>query len=212
MTDSRDESDPSTSRLEAKRSRRIARLERTAAQMFARNGYEGTNFDLIAAELDLRGPSLYHYFSSKEELFLRCVRKSAEEVFARLRAIADIDLPPEEKLRALFREQALIEVRDYPEFAALFFKVHVPLAELSAAVIELRREHARIFEDVADQVRAQSAISKADIRIQIAIAYGALVYLHEWYDPHGAIGVNELADKLADLLVAPFLRPTKRVR
>ena len=194
-----------SSRLEAKRARRIEHLERTAARIFAQNGYERTNFDLIAAELDLRGPSLYHYFSSKEELFLRCVHKSAAEVFARLRAIAGTDLPPGEKLHALFREQALIEVRDYPEFVRLFFNIQVPIAELSDAVLQARREHAAIFEDVAEQIRAQTKARKADFRIQLGVAYGALAYLSEWYDPHGAIGVEELADRLAELLVEPFL-------
>lgn len=205
MTNSGDEMTPPTSRLELKRARRIEHLERTAARIFAQNGYDGTNFDLIAAQLDLRGPSLYHYFPSKEELFLRCVQKSATEVFARLRAIAGGDLPPAEKLRALFREQALIEVRDYPEFVPLFFKIQVPIAELREAVLEVRREHATIFEDAVAKLRKQTKGDKADVRIQLGMVYGALAYLSEWYDPHGAIGVEELADKLADLLAAPFL-------
>jgi AcrR family transcriptional regulator len=196
---------PSGNRHEVKRARRIEHLERTAAQIFAQNGYEGTNFELIAAELDLRGPSLYHYFSSKEELFLRCVHKSAAEVFNRLRAIVGTDLQPLDKLRALFREQALIEVRDYPEFVPLFFRIQVPVADLSEAVLQVRREHATIFEDVAKQIRAHTKAPKTDVRIQLGVAYGALAYLSEWYDPLGAINVEELADKLADLLVAPFL-------
>jgi TetR/AcrR family transcriptional regulator, cholesterol catabolism regulator len=119
VTNSGEEVTPSTSRLELKRARRIEHLERTAVQIFAQNGYDGTNFDLIAAELDLRGPSRYHYFSSKEELFLRCVQKSAAEVFARLRTIAGGDLPPGEKLRALFREQAptTLDIADQLKFA-----------------------------------------------------------------------------------------------
>lgn len=212
MAESGDEVAPSSTRLELKRARRIERLERTAARMFAQNGYDGTNFDLIAAELDLRGPSLYHYFSSKEELFLRCVHKSAAEVFARLRAIADTDLRPGDKLRALFREQALIEVRDYPEFVPLFFKIQVPIAELSEAVLQVRRAHATIFEEVAKEVRAQTKARESDVRIQLGVAFGALAYLSEWYDPRGAIGMEELADKLADLLVGPFLACVKPVR
>jgi AcrR family transcriptional regulator len=52
----------------------------------------GASRGLIAAELDLRGPRLYHYFSSEEELSLSCVHKSAAEVCARLRAIAAAEL------------------------------------------------------------------------------------------------------------------------
>lgn len=192
-------------RIVRKRTQRIERLERTAAKVFAEKGYDGANFDLIAAELDLRGPSLYHYFSSKEELFIRCVQKSGEEVFARLRVIVNTDLDPVEKLRRLFREQVLIEIRDYPEFVPLFFKASLPMATLREAVLEVRREHAAIFEQVAEQVRRRFKLTKLDVRVALGVAFGALAYLQEWYDPHGKLGVDELAEKLADTLVEPFL-------
>jgi AcrR family transcriptional regulator len=189
-----------------KRAQRIERAERIAASVFAEKGYEGANFELIAAELDLRGPSLYHYFASKEELFLRCIRRSAEEVFGRLQTIVDGNLDAVDKLRALFREQVLIEVRDYPEFVPLFFKTYVPVLELRDEILELRRTHGNIFERVADTVRDRSEIDQADIRVWLSVAFGALAYLPEWYDPHGSLGVESLADKLADTLVEPFLR------
>ncbi|WP_160148859.1 TetR/AcrR family transcriptional regulator [Amycolatopsis alkalitolerans] len=194
-----------SSRAERKRAQRVERLERTAARIFAEKGYDGANFDLIAAELDLRGPSLYHYFSSKEELFLRCVQKSGDEVFARLRAIATATEDLADRLRALFREQVLIEVRDYPEFVPLFFKTSVPIAELRETVLRIRREHAAIFEEAARRVADRHGIGAAELRLRLGIAFGALAYLPEWYDPRGALAPEELADQLADLLAAPFL-------
>jgi AcrR family transcriptional regulator len=193
------------SRLEAKRAQRVERLVRAAARIFAENGYEGANFDLIGAELDLRGPSLYHYFASKEELFLRCVRNSAAEVFVRLREIVARDAPPATRLRELFHEQVLIEVRDYPEFVPLFFKTQLPIPELAETVLALRREHATIFEGVAEQLRTGTGADRKDVRIWLGNAFGALTYLPEWYNPRGRIGIAELADKLADLLIAPFI-------
>ncbi|MDA8209366.1 MAG: helix-turn-helix domain containing protein, partial [Actinomycetota bacterium] len=74
-------------RLDRKRAEKIASLERVAARLFAERGFEATGFEEIAAAMDLRGPSLYHYFSSKEELFLRCIRQSASEVLERLQKI-----------------------------------------------------------------------------------------------------------------------------
>ncbi|MFD7011938.1 TetR/AcrR family transcriptional regulator [Rhodococcus jostii] len=192
-------------RSERKRAGQVERVARAAARVFAQKGYEGANFDLIAAELDLRGPSLYYYFSTKEELFLRCVQKSADEVFGRLRAVAESGLDPIETLRALFREQVLIVVRDYPEFVPLFFKTYLPVHELREAVLELRREHAMLFEETAWQIQHWSKANRAEIRIWLGAAYGTLAYLPEWYDPSGEIGVDVLAAEVADLLVKPFL-------
>jgi len=192
----------STRRVSRKRSERIARLERTAARVFAERGYEGANFDQIAAELDLRGPSLYHYFSSKEELFVRCISKASNEVFERLRAIADTDLEPADKLKKLFHEQVLIEVRDYPEFVPLFFRTRLPDKDLAERVLAIRRQHAAIFEEVAAQLG--SSADSGRFRVGLATAFGALAYLPEWYDSEGQLSVDELAETLASTLMRLF--------
>jgi AcrR family transcriptional regulator len=191
-------------RTEQKRAARIERIERTAARMFAARGYDGANFTDIAAELDLRGPSLYHYFPSKEDLFLRCLTHSAERVFARLHAIAVDRSNARRTLHALFREQILIEVRDFPEFVPLFFSTTVPVPRLAETVTQLRREHARFFEQAARRAAREAGIGKREVRVALGIAFGALAYLPEWYDPAGPIGVDELADRMADGLARPF--------
>jgi AcrR family transcriptional regulator len=193
-------------RISRKRTQRIERLERTAARIFAEKGYDAANFDVIAAELDLRGSSLYYYFPSKEDLFLRCITKSADEVFARLRKIAETDVAPADKLRALFREQVLIEVRDYPEFVPLFFRTRIADPDLMGQVLRIRREHAAIFEKIAEELRSASGAEADEVRVWLSTAFGALAYLPEWYDPSGRMTVDRLAEILAATLIEPFLR------
>lgn len=195
------------SRTASKRAGRVERIERAAARVFATKGYDGANFADIAAELDLRGPSLYHYFSSKDELFLRCLEHSAEQVFTRLRSIvAEQRADPLDTLQALFAEQVLIEVRDFPEFVPLFFTMPLAAPELAGRVLELRREHAEIFERVAADVRSRRDLDAGDVRVWLGVAFGALAYLQDWYDPSGALDVEQLAERTATTLVDPFRR------
>lgn len=195
------------SRVERKRAERVARVERTAARVFAERGYEGANLDEIAAQLDMRGPSLYHYFSSKEELFMRCVRNSVDEVITRLEAVAAAESDPVERLRLLFREQVLIEVRDYPDFLPLFVKIRLPVPELRERLLELRRDHEAVFKRVVEQVRAAQGIDRRTALVALHVAFGALAYLQDWYDPTGPMDVEELANRVADTLLVPFLGP-----
>lgn len=193
------------SRVARKRAERVARVERTAARMFAERGYEGANLEEIAARLDLRGPSLYHYFSSKEELFLRCVRSSADEVITRLGSVAAAEPEPVERLRLLFREQVLIEVRDYPDFLPLFVKIRLPSEDLRERLLELRREHEAVFQDAAERVRVARGLDRATSLVALRVAFGALAHVPEWYDPAGPMAVEELADRMAATLISPFL-------
>lgn len=196
-------------RVERKRAQRVAELERTAARMFARRGYDRTNFEDVAAELDLRGPSLYHYFSSKEELLRRCLQSSSAEVLGRLRALVDPAEPPAEVLRTLFRDQVLIEVRDFPEFAPLFLTMPVSVPDIRELVLEVRRTHAAIFEDAAQRVveRKGGRADPGALRVRLSVAFGALAYIPEWYDPAGPVGAEGLADEMADTLLSLFTAP-----
>jgi TetR/AcrR family transcriptional regulator, cholesterol catabolism regulator len=188
-----------------KRAERIRRAEEAAARVFAERGYDGANFDDIAKELGLRGPSLYHYFPSKEEMFLQCLEHSAAEVMLRLTAIGAQAEPPAVRLRRMFAEQFLIQVRDYPAFAPLFLKMYIPVPRIQARLAELKRAHGDVMRRVARECAGPAGLSPDALRIALMAAFGALAYVQEWYSPDGPQSPEELAAALAATLVTPFL-------
>ena len=57
---------------------------RAARRAFARTGYHGTSIKAIAAEAEVRSPSILHYhFESKEALFLAVVRQAIGDLTER---------------------------------------------------------------------------------------------------------------------------------
>jgi AcrR family transcriptional regulator len=196
----------SSGHVARKRAERIRRIEEAAARIFAERGYDRANFGDIASSLGLRGPSLYHYFGSKEELFLACVEYSAAEVMQRLEAIARQAEPPGVRLRRMFAEQVLIEVRDFPAFAPLFLKVYVPVPEIAARLTEIKRAHGDIIRRVARECAAETGLDRASMQVALMAAFGALAYVQEWYSAGGPLSAEDLADRLAATLVAPFVR------
>lgn len=194
-----------TGHVARKRAERIRRVEEAAARIFAERGYDRANFDDIASNLGLRGPSLYHYFASKEEMFLACVEHSSAEVMRRLAEIARLAEPAAVRLRRMFAEQVLIEIRDYPAFAPLFFRVYVPVPRLAARLAEIKRAHGDIVRAVAAECAAETGQDREATRVALMAAFGALAYIQEWYSPDGPLSAEHLADQLAATLVAPFL-------
>lgn len=77
------------------------RLLKTATRLFAERGFHGVSVDEIVAAAKVNKRMVYHYFGSKEELYL----ESLESVFSRLEQIElvaiDADAPPDEKMRRL---------------------------------------------------------------------------------------------------------------
>ncbi|MGW5519441.1 TetR/AcrR family transcriptional regulator [Nocardia africana] len=189
-----------------KRAGRVRLIEHTAARLFAEFGYEATNFEAIGAELDMRGSSLYYYFASKEELFLRCMEHAAAEVFPRLRVLAEAEGTPLHRLRLMFREEAVITLREYPEFIPLFLKVQLPIEALEQRRDELRREQTAIFRRVVDElVTAPQAIPADRLHVTLNLALGGLALIDEWFDPGSDLGVDEFADQVSRTLIRMFV-------
>lgn len=195
----------SSGHVARKRAERIRRAEEAAARVFAERGYDGANFDDIASELGLRGPSLYHYFRSKEAMFLQCVEHATTEVIQRLEAIAGTADPPAVRLRRMFAEQVLIEIRDYPAYVPLFLKMYVPVPRIQIRLAELRRAHGDVLRRVALECARANGMRRSDTRVALLAAFGALAYVQEWYRADGPMSPEELAEALAHTLVAPFL-------
>lgn len=198
--------DSGQSRVERKRQERMRLLFRTAAEVFAERGFQGTNLEEIAARMHLRGPSLYHYVSSKEELFLRCVDAINQEVIERLRPVAEAGDPPIERLRRLFYQQALLEIRDYKDFLPLFLQVFIPDARIRDRVRYLRRRHGAIFEDVMREAVAAGEVPANRWKFRMLLALGALNYVRDWYDPNGVTSPEEFAEIVAAEVLNGLIR------
>lgn len=66
-------------RRERERQLRKSEIIDVAEKLFIKNGYEGTSMDDIAKEAQFTKPTIYQYFSNKEDLFFAVVLKFAKQ-------------------------------------------------------------------------------------------------------------------------------------
>ena len=83
------------------RDERKEQIMRAAIRVFARRGIFGTKMNMIAAEAGISHGLLYHYFKSKDELFITVVQWSMEEAHSGFKEIYDVPGTPIEKIRML---------------------------------------------------------------------------------------------------------------
>ena len=79
---------PSTQKHEDKRTA----ILRTAAQLFAANGYEATSLDMIADQLGIHKATLYHYVDNKESILFQCLVMSFGDLDAVIGRMKDLSL------------------------------------------------------------------------------------------------------------------------
>lgn len=67
----------------------IDKIKVVSLNLFAAHGYEGTSLSAIAEGVGIKKASLYHYFKSKEELFLSIFDEILKDEIEHIRIIAE---------------------------------------------------------------------------------------------------------------------------
>ena len=78
---------------------------KTAAHLFASQGYDATTTIRIAAEAGATEPLIYYHFKGKDDLFTRIIGTTFSEYFRRLDALEENPAAPFERIQKLIELQ-----------------------------------------------------------------------------------------------------------
>lgn len=177
-----------------------------AARTFAKNGFGGTSYNSLLAEVGLGKGSAYYYFADKEDLFLTVVQACYQRFFA---SIADLPTPstPGEYWDSVAEtaERGMRFLREDPTSAALmlcFVREQRSLGVLASAalhasvegyytqMLELGRELGAIRRDIPELLLRE-------------VARAVSMAFDQWFVAHGAEAtpaqMRKLAAQFADM-------------
>lgn len=100
----------------------IAKIVEKSIELFSQHGYEGTSISDISKKTQMSRGILYHYFKSKEELYLYCAKLCIETHRTYLNDHLNDQLTGKEAVLDLLRFK-LQFFEQYPEFRMLFYHV-----------------------------------------------------------------------------------------
>ena len=131
--------------------RRMPRVERealmldVAEQMFGERGYRAVSMDEIAARVGVSKPMLYHYYGSKERLFLACLARARTRMRDAIMAGATTsDKPGEQLFNTLVTWFRFID--EHPATWNLFIDEGLlEFGEASEEIEAIRSEHQEII-------------------------------------------------------------------
>ncbi len=95
-----------------------------AERLFNRLGYENTSMRQIAEEAGSGKASLYYYFKSKEEIFLKVLQKEGSELLAKFHETSKGDISYQEKLINYLKIPLEIFQKHSSLMMSLFFRHH----------------------------------------------------------------------------------------
>ncbi|MCV7302977.1 TetR/AcrR family transcriptional regulator [Mycobacterium barrassiae] len=172
----------SSSRVERRRDRRKAEIVATATQLLSSRGYQRMNLEDIAEQTDIAKATLYHYFSSKDELVKAVLEELTTHVNTRLQTALDEagDRGHFEQLQTLIREQIRILTETAPEVGAVFAWPKSWPDVFEPIIKDSRRRHDALFRKVvlAGIAAGEFDCPNADVAVQCL--HGVLNHSSLW--------------------------------
>ena len=112
-----------------------------AVEVFSKHGYHSASMDEISDVAGVSKPMIYSYLGSKEDLFVKCIRREASRLLEAVRVGVRSELPPDMQLwhglRAFFRF-----VAEYRESWTVLHRQALTVGGLFAGEIDVVRNKA----------------------------------------------------------------------
>lgn len=187
------------SRVERKRNERVRLILAVTAELIGVHGPERISLEEVAERLDVTKGSLYHYFSSKDELVTAAIEALAHETTAKLTHVAETTAGTStDRLRALLREQLLLVLRDYPAMMHIFLFPRDLNPEDQDRVKELRRSHHLVFKAVMDEGVASGEFVVTSPGVALQCIYAALNVAPLWVSVTSQAALERSVEEIVD--------------
>lgn len=178
--------------------KRIAIL-RTAAQLFAQNGYEATSLEMIGDRLGMHKATLYHYVENKEGILYQCLVLSFADIETVMERVHDRSLPVLERLGIFARSLAAAQNNEFGRCLVLVGSRPLDMAP-GNSIRQFQRRLDTTVRDLITEGIADGSIRPCDPSVFSALLFGALNWVPHWYREDGKLSIQEVVDSFMDLL------------
>jgi AcrR family transcriptional regulator len=187
-----------SSNQEEQQNRKRRLILKTAARMFARDGYQHTTLDAIAAALNITKPTIYYYFKNKEDLYFQITRL----------ALSDLD-----RVISLSESEGASGLAKLRQFCVIYCEFILTDIGASITVVsdknvgpafrrrwrDLKKQFELRLHRFIEEGRQDGSIFIDDPAILSAALFGAMNWTPQWFDPKGTLSAKSIAAKIFEI-------------
>ncbi|QWK81641.1 TetR/AcrR family transcriptional regulator [Ochrobactrum sp. BTU1] len=166
----------------------------TAAQCFMEQGFSTTSIDDVARRMGSTKGRIYHYYSSKTDLFFDVHREGMDRLFKAVEPVMVLNGSGLHRLEEMLMAHALAMMNNVAFEAVVVQGVH--MHKLAATtpdqrrtlndLISVRRRFEDLFKQVIREGIEDGSIRHVDVSIATKAVLGAVNWLSIWYQPRSA--------------------------
>ena len=190
-------------RLKTRREFKTKILE-AAAELIQERGYVNVTLDQIAERLHISKVSIYHHWTSKQELIFDLHRIAYKIVIESLEKIAGDTGSPDSKFRRAIENhvcQAVVAGIGpmLPQQDWLVISRH------KKEIVKLRDTYEAMLCRIIDEGIEKRIFKRIDVKLLVYTVVGAANYTWVWYSPKGTMTPKEIAAHMSDFILSGIL-------
>jgi AcrR family transcriptional regulator len=167
-----------------------------AAALIRQKGYNGTSLQEIANKIGINKSSIFHYFRNKEELLLRVLERSVNEVNSDLRKIvSNNELTFGEKLKEAFNNHLTSMIEKHADNVNAYLYELGNLSRKNQRIyLEKRKSYGKDFEKIIAGMKTEGYFGGLNTKIVTFGLLGMLNWAAKWFKKDGPLTAREVSD------------------
>lgn len=172
-----------------------------AAALFAAKGYERTSLQDIASAIGVTKAGLYHYFSTKQDLYDSITLEVLQSMLAGAVDAAGKAEGTSDRLRAFMVAHARYFERNNNMYRAIFLGRHGIGEGYTFEQLQARRKYTDFLTGILREGQESGELDCSDPAAMARGILGMLNWMARWYRPSGPRTVPEIADSFASTIL-----------
>ena len=182
-----------------------------ALDLFIQKGYSGTSISMIAKALGMSKANLYHYCSSKEDLFYKVHLDYLEKHLIPIIEQAEQLPDPRDRIALFLRQLTLLNATDKACRVLVPDIVNLNKSHHSEIISIWRRAYDVVCNSVKELQQSGKA-AKFRESFQTLLGFGMANWTAFWFDYGRQVNAEELAETLVQTFLNGLLRPATEKR
>lgn len=176
-------------------------LLKEAARLFRANGYLASNLRELAKRAGIQGGSIYHHFSSKQEILFQLMDNTMDDMIGKLSAIlAPLDSPVD-SLRETIRFHIEYHIVGTDETYITDDELRNLEAENYQRIIAKRDRYQQLFEEIIRQGKERQGWQVSDDKLFARAIIQLCAGVSRWYRQDGQFNIDQIAEQYFALLI-----------
>ncbi len=172
---------------------------REAARLFKERGYNGTTLRELAKRAGVKGASIYHHFSSKQDILYMIMEYTMINLINKVKISIENKKTPLEKFRTAIRFHIEYHTVDMDETYVADAELRNLEPENFKKIVKMRNDYETIFKSLMTEgieaglmeIDNIPLVSKALLQMCTGVSY--------WFNPAGSQSISEIADSYVSL-------------